>query len=180
MARKRMFDYEIIDQDDFYDLSSDAIAFYFLLGMNADDEGFVNPKKIMKLYNVSLDSLKVLILKNYIIPFKSGVVVITDWKRNNWLDKRRLKETIYQEEKAQLIFNEMTEKYECLSVAKQMLRENRIEENRIEEGSIDNIYTANNRDEEVEDPYKDFQPKGIDLENLVMEEDPLKDFRVKE
>lgn len=137
MASKRMFDKEVINTDGFLDLPMEAKALYFLLGMEADDEGFINPKKVIRLYGGTEDSIKILILKGFIIPFESGVVVITDWKRNNWLDKRRIKETIYLDEKSMINYNEMTNKYEYLASAKQMLRENRIEENRIEENSID-------------------------------------------
>lgn len=144
MARKRMFDLEIINQDSFYELPMEAKALYFLLGMEADDEGFISPKKILRLYGGTEDSIRILVVKGYIIPFNSGVVVITDWKRNNYLDKNRIKETIYQEEKDQLKFNNRTEKYElkiqCLTDVKQMLNQNRIEENSIEENSID-IYS---------------------------------------
>ena len=114
MARKRMFDSEIINQDSFLDLPMEAKALYFLLGMEADDEGFVSPKKVLRLHGGSNDSLKILIAKNYIIPFETGVVVITDWKRNNYLNKNKVKETIYQEEKKQLIVNDTTEKYELI------------------------------------------------------------------
>ena len=138
MARKRMFDLEIINQDSFLDLPMESKALYFLLGMEADDEGFINPKKVLRLYGGTEDSLKVLIAKNFIIPFSTGVIVITDWKRNNYLDKKRVKETIYQDEKNQLTYNEKTEKYECLTNVKQMLNQNRIEENSIEENI--NIY----------------------------------------
>ena len=156
MARKRMFDSEIISQDNFLDLPKESIALYFLLGMEADDEGFVAPKKVMRMYGISDDSLKVLILKNFIIPFQSGVVVITDWHRNNWLDSRRIQETIYQEEKKLITIDNETKQYilsnpekltesKCLATAKQMLRENRIEQNRIEESSSrSNIYINNN------------------------------------
>lgn len=138
MARKRMFDLEIINQDSFLDLPMESKALYFLLGMEADDEGFINPKKVLRLYGGTEDSLKVLIAKNFIIPFSTGVIVITDWKRNNYLDKKRVKETIYQEEKSQLNYNDKTEKYECLTNVKQMLNQNRIEESSIEENI--NIY----------------------------------------
>lgn len=145
MASKRMFDKEVINTDGFLDLPMEAKALYFLLGMEADDEGFINPKKVIRLYGGTEDSVKILILKGFIIPFESGVVVITDWKRNNWLDKRRIKETIYLDEKSMINYNEMTNKYEYLASAKQMLRENRIEENSIEENSIvyddEDIYT---------------------------------------
>lgn len=142
MARKRMFDSEIINQDSFLELSMESKALYFLLGMEADDEGFVSYKKVLRLYGGTEDSLKLLIIKKYIIPFKSGVVVITDWKRNNYLDKNRIKETIYQIEKSLLIFNEQTERYELkegLTEVKQMLNQNSIEENSIEESIINNI-----------------------------------------
>lgn len=136
MARKRMFDLEIINQDSFLDLPMESKALYFLLGMEADDEGFVAPRKVLRLYGGTEDSLKVLILKKFIIPFSTGVIVITDWKRNNYLDKSRIKETIYQEEKKQVMYNKNTEKYECLTNVKQMLNQNSIEENSIEENSI--------------------------------------------
>lgn len=138
MAKKRMFDNEIISQDSFIDLPKEAIALYFLLGMEADDEGFVAPKKVMRIYAISDDTLKILVAKNYIIPFKSGVVVITDWKRNNYLDKNRITPTIYQEEKEQLVFDNKKSKYllnACDSSVKQMLNDGltSIEENSIEE-----------------------------------------------
>lgn len=131
-----MFDLEIINQDSFLDLPMEAKALYFLLGMNADDEGFVSPRKILRLYGGTDDSVRLLIGKEFIIPFKSGVVVITDWKRNNYLDRNRIKETIYLEEKSQLLYNEKSEKYELttssLTNVKQMLNQNSIEENSID------------------------------------------------
>ena len=160
MARKRMFDSALINQDNFYDLPMEAKALYFLLGMEADDEGFINPKKVLRLYGGTEDSIKILILKNYLIPFKSGVVVITDWKRNNYLDKNKVKETIYIDEKSQLDFDSKTEKYllknkdenESLTEVKPKLNEslprveeNRVEENRVEENSITNNYSTIDR-----------------------------------
>ena len=135
-AQKRMFDRDVISLDNFLDLPMDAKALYFLLGMEADDEGFVSPKRVVRLYGGTEDSIKILIMKGFLIPFNTGVVVITDWRRNNWLDKRRVKPTIYTDEKSSITFNELTEKYECLADAKQMLREYRREENSIEEKSI--------------------------------------------
>lgn len=156
MARKRMFDLEIINQDSFLDLPMESKALYFLLGMEADDEGFVAPKKVLRLYGGTEDGLRVLIAKNFIIPFSTGVIVITDWKRNNYLDKNKVKDTIYQEEKQQLIYNENTEKYESLTKVKQKLNQNSIEEYRIEENSIDknsvDIYSPAKQDNI---PYKD-------------------------
>lgn len=145
MARKRMFDTEIINQDRFLDLSIEAKAIYFLLGMNADDEGFVSSKRILKLYGGTEKNLKELVSSEFIIKFTSGVVVITDWNANNWLDRRRMKETIYLDEKKLLTLNSSTNKYE-LANAKPMLRENRIEEIRVEENSIEEILCLDAQD----------------------------------
>ena len=141
MAKKRMFDIDIINQDSFFDLPMDAKALYFLLGMEADDEGFVSPKRVLRLYGGTEDSLKVLATKKYIIPFKSGVIVITDWKRNNYIDKNKLKPTIYQEEKAQLNYDSETQKYKSLTEVKPKLNQSltkvNLEEYSIEESSIE-------------------------------------------
>ena len=145
MARKRMFDKEIINQDSFLELPMDAKALYFLLGMEADDEGFVSYKKVLRLYGGTEDSIKILILKNYIIPFKSGVVVITDWKKNNYLDKNKIKKTIYQNEKSLLTYDEDLEQYrlnQSLNEVKPKFNKSlpSIEENRVEENRLDIIY----------------------------------------
>lgn len=159
MARKRMFDSEIINQDSFLDLPTEAKALYFLLGMEADDEGFVSPKRILRLHGISNDSLKLLIVKQYLIPFESGVVVITDWKRNNYLDKNRIRETIYVKEKKMLRYDEENLKYFCVSETsnpvlpnvKQMLNESltnvKPEEKRREEksGEENNIKMKKNK-----------------------------------
>lgn len=102
MAQKRMFDKAVIETDNFLNVSLTAKALYFLLGMEADDEGFVSPNRVMRLYGAEMGDLKNLIDTGLIIPFRSGVIVITDWKQNNWLDTRRIKPTQYQDEKGQL------------------------------------------------------------------------------
>ncbi len=124
------------------DMPMPTKALYFLLGMEADDEGFVSPKRVMRIYGGNEDDLKVLIAKNFVIQFKSGVVVITDWKKNNWLDSRRIKETIYQNEKKLLALRK--DKYQLLSsgLADVKPEEKRIEEKSIEENRIDECSEA--------------------------------------
>ena len=106
-----MFDKAIIDTDRFMDLSMSSKALYFLLGMEADDEGFVSYKKVMRIHGGNEDDLKVLVAKKFLIIFESGVVVITDWNTNNYLDKNRTKETEYQKEKSMLLLTNLN-KYE--------------------------------------------------------------------
>ena len=137
MAQKRMFDKRIVESDKFVDLPNSSKALYFMAGMSADDRGFFQPRSLQRMYGFSEDDFKILIAKNYFIPFESGVMVITDWNKNNWLDTRRITETEYVDELKLLEL--INNKYELLpknNLAKQMLSQNRIEENRIEENSI--------------------------------------------
>ncbi len=103
MASKRMFSVEIVETDRFLDLPASSQALYFHLGMNADDDGFVaSPKKIMRSLSCSEDDMKLLYAKNFVIPFNSGIVVITDWKVNNSIKSDRYHPTIHQDEKSLL------------------------------------------------------------------------------
>ena len=103
MAERRMFAKTIIDSDAFLDMPLSTQSLYFHLSMRADDDGFINnPKKIQRMVGASDDDLKLLIAKNFIIPFESGIVVIKHWKIHNYIRNDRYKETVYQEEKALL------------------------------------------------------------------------------
>lgn len=137
MAQKRMFDRSIIDTDRFMDMQMSAKALYFLLGMEADDEGFVSYKKVMRIHGGNEDDMHVLAIKNFIIKFDSGVVVITDWCKNNWLDGRRIKPTEYQTEKQKIALNRSKEYTlsDCLAPA--VLEERSVVESRGEENSDD-------------------------------------------
>lgn len=103
MAERRMFAKTIIDSDAFLDMPLSTQSLYFHLSMRADDEGFINnPKKIQRMIGASDDDAKMLIAKNFIIPFESGVVVIKHWKIHNYIRNDRLVATKYQDEKLQL------------------------------------------------------------------------------
>lgn len=103
MAERRMFAKTIIDSDAFLDMPLSAQALYFHLSMRADDDGFINnPKKIQRMIGASDDDAKLLVIKKFVIPFDSGIVVIKHWKIHNYIQKDRYKETVYKEEKALL------------------------------------------------------------------------------
>lgn len=107
MARKRMFDLEVVDTDLFLEMPQSTQNLYFHLGMRADDDGFVsNPKKIIRTIGANEDDLKILFSKQFVIPFESGIVVIRHWKLNNYLRKDRHTDTIYKEEMKQLVEDE--------------------------------------------------------------------------
>ena len=107
MAQKRMFSLNVVDTDNFLEMPISSRLLYYELGMRADDDGFVdNWKKILLFTGLKEDDMKLLITKQFIIPFKSGVIVIKHWRLNNYLQKDRTKPTIYQEELKQLGLDE--------------------------------------------------------------------------
>ena len=102
-----MFAKTIIDSDAFLDMPLSSQALYFHLSMRADDDGFINnPKKIQRMIGCADDDLKLLLVKNFIIPFESGVCVIKHWKIHNYIRNDRYKPTVYAEEKAKLTCKE--------------------------------------------------------------------------
>lgn len=152
MAQKRMFDKRVIESDKFTDLPNSSKALYFMAGMSADDKGFFQPRRLQRMCGFTDDDFKILIAKGFFIAFESGVMVVTDWNKNNWLDNRRVTETEYIDELKLLKL--INEKYElidtCLADAKPMLSQNRIEENRIEE----NIEKENIKEKEKYGEFK--------------------------
>ena len=96
MANRRMFAQGVVESDRFLDMPLSAQALYFHLGMYGDDDGFVgSPKKIQRSCSAADDDLKLLIAKGYILPFESGVIVITNWRENNQLRPDRHSNTRY-------------------------------------------------------------------------------------
>lgn len=144
-----MFSLDVIDTDLFLEMPTSSQALYFQLGMRADDDGFVSsPKKITKISNCGEDDLRLLASKGYIIPFGSGVVVITHWNiNNNKIKGDRYKPTIYNKEKLTLtqengaylmVGTEMVP--ECLQIGDNVEPQNRLDKNRIDKN---NIYSSN-------------------------------------
>lgn len=98
MAKRRMFSLDVVDTDRFLEMPSSTQSLYFHFGMRADDDGFVSsPKKIATLCGCNTDDIKLLVSKGYLIPFDDGVVVITDWKINNWVRPDRKQQTRYED-----------------------------------------------------------------------------------
>lgn len=167
MAQKRMFDKRVIESDIFTDLPNSSKALYFMAGMSADDKGFFQPRRLQKMCGFTDDDFKILIAKRFFIAFDSGVMVVTDWNKNNWLDSRRTTETEYTNELNLLKI--INERYELLSAneinAKQMLSQNSIEENSIDKNSIEE-----NIKEEIYKEEKKFKtPTLEEVKNYCLE-----------
>lgn len=140
MAEKRMFTKKVSDSDAFIEMSAAAQALYFHLNQGADDDGFNNQVQMaMWKAHASIDDLKVLMAKNFIIRFESGVIVIKHWRMHNTLRKDRYTPTNFQEELAMLGVKE-NEAYTlngCQMVAK-----------RLPQDSIDKVSVVENSADE--------------------------------
>ena len=103
VANKRMFSVDVTETDAFLEMPLTAQALYFHLGMQGDDDGFVsNPRSIVRVSGCSESDLVTLAKSGYIITFRSGVIVISDWKVNNNLRNDRYKPTTFQDERSML------------------------------------------------------------------------------
>jgi len=130
-----MFSLDVVDTDKFLDMPVSAQALYFHLGMRADDDGFVSsPRKITSLVGSNADDLKILVSKQFIIPFESGIIVIADWRVNNYLRSDRYKGTRYIGELEQLSCRDGNYSLDTIGIpdADQMETQGRIDQGRID------------------------------------------------
>ncbi|MDG6125129.1 conserved phage C-terminal domain-containing protein [Lactococcus formosensis] len=132
MAQRRMFSKKIVETDFFMEMSPTAKLLYFYLNMSADDDGFVgNPKTIKLISGATDDDLKILIAKQFIIPFDSGVIVIKDWKIHNYIQKDRYNQTQYLEEKKQLLVEENGTYTKCIQNVSSLDTQDRLGKDRL-------------------------------------------------
>ena len=141
MAKKRMFNVDIVGSDAFLDLPHTAQALYFQLGMRADDDGFVgNPKTIQRIAGTKASDLELLVKKRFLLQFPSGVVVIKHWKINNQIQKDRYTPTVYTEEYQSLYIKDNKAYTEmdkgCVQSVSKMDTQISIDKNRLDKNSI--------------------------------------------
>ena len=97
LATRRMFSSKITDCDDFTSLPPTAQLLYFHLGLAADDDGFVNRARQIRLaIGASEGDLELLITKGYILRFEDSVYAITHWLTHNAIRWDRYTPTIYR------------------------------------------------------------------------------------
>jgi hypothetical protein len=135
MAERRMISKKIIDTDAFVDMPISTRLLYYELNWRADDDGFVSsPKKITKMAGCTDDDLKLLILKNFIIPFESGIVLIRDWRIHNYIQKDRYHPTQYLDEYNQVTVEDNNTYTKCIQSASRLDTEVRLGKDRLESG----------------------------------------------
>ena len=170
MAQRRMFNKTITNNDNFLEMPDSSQNLYFHLSMNADDDGFVdNWKSIIRMTGHKEDDLKILIAKQYIIPFESGVIVIRHWRLNNYLQKDRITPTNYKEEKALLTtdLNNVYNLYTQYSIDKNSIDKNSIEYVRHKFGTYGRIHLT---DKQYQKLIEDFSKEVVDTKINQLDE----------
>ena len=84
MATRRMFSKTITSSSSFLMMSQSAQNLYFHFGMNADDDGFCEHFTIMRMTGSKPDDLRVLQARGFVKLFDDKVLVIVQWKENNF------------------------------------------------------------------------------------------------
>lgn len=184
MAQRRMYSKDVVRTDKFLDMPLSAQALYFHLGMEADDDGFVSaPKQTTRMIGAREDDLRLLIGKGYIIPFETGVCVVTHWKMNNYLRADRYKATIHREEVQSLQTDEigaysvLPGQFACLpvgipndnQVGDERYTQDRIGKDSIEKDNI-NILGAHNAHADKPHTQKRFIPPTLEEVKAYIQE----------
>ena len=198
MAEKRMFAKTIIDSDYFLDMPISARLLYYDLAMRADDDGFINaPKKIMRIVGASEDDLRILVARQFVIPFESGVVVIRHWRIHNYIQKDRYHETQCVEERSMLSVGE-TGTYEigctqnvsmldtkCVQAVDEMDTQIRVDKTRVDKTRLESKRFRPPMIEEVK-AYCQERRNGVNAERFVsyyesngwrVGKNPMKDWK---
>ena len=160
MADRRMFTKKVSDSDAFIEMSSAAQALYFHLNQGADDDGFNNQVQIAMLKaHASLDDLKVLMMKNFIIRFDSGVIVIKHWRMHNTLRKDRYTPTNFQEELSLLgIKDNGSYTLGCQMVANRLTQDSIGKDSVVEVSIVEDSKEKTNKKEKKPRAKKEFVP----------------------
>jgi len=107
MANRRMLSKFVFENDDFLDMPAESQALYAHLVINADDDGFIDhPNAIRRMTGFSIDSLKLLIAKGFLLPFSDSLVVVAHWEMQNHIQPSKKTPTVYTGQKEMLTIDE--------------------------------------------------------------------------
>jgi len=162
MAQRRMFSKSITNSSQFLMMPQSSQNLYFHLGMNADDDGFCEHFTIMRMTDSKPDDLKILQAKGFISVFDDKVLVIIDWKENNYLRADRYTPSKYLEVYKEEI-KRLSSGIPKVATGKDRLGKDRIGKDREE----DTAETSSARSSK-----KTFNPLGAEIIKSMIEIDP--------
>lgn len=103
MATRRMFSKTIARSSKFLRMPSSTRLLYYDLGMDADDDGFVEWYAVITMTRASEQDLQVLQANGFVQIFDDKVLLVSDWKENNYLRSDRYTPSKYLKEYEQQI-----------------------------------------------------------------------------
>lgn len=86
---RRMFSKTITSSGKFLKMPQSSRLLYYDLGMQADDDGYAEWFTVMKMTGAAEQDLAVLNSNGFVKVFDENVLVIKDWKENNYIQKDR-------------------------------------------------------------------------------------------
>ena len=95
MASRRMFSKNITNSSKFLKMPVSSRLLYYDLGMNADDDGFVEHFMVLRMTGATQQDLGVLELNGLVKIFDENVLWIKDWKENNYIRTDRYNPSKY-------------------------------------------------------------------------------------
>ena len=124
MAQRRMFNKSITNSSKFLKMPMSSRLLYYDLGMNADDDGFVEHFMVLRMTGATQQDLGVLEINGLVKVFDDNVLWIKDWKENNYIQKDR-----YVPSKYLAIYNLDTICIQDVSTGKDSIGKNSIDNN---------------------------------------------------
>jgi hypothetical protein len=97
MANRRMFSKTVTASSAFLMMPATSRLLYYDLGMQADDDGFCEHFTVMRMTEAKPDDLKVLEARGFVKVFDDKVLIIRDWKENNYIQADRYTPSKYLE-----------------------------------------------------------------------------------
>jgi hypothetical protein len=97
MATRRMFSKTITNSGKFLKMPATSRLLYYDLGMNADDDGYAEWFTVVRMTGSTEQDLKVLQANGFVQIFDENVLVILDWRENNYLRSDRYTPSKYLE-----------------------------------------------------------------------------------
>jgi len=95
MASRRMFAKSITQSSSFLRMPMTSRLLYYDLGMQADDDGFCEWYTVIQMTGATQQDLEVLQANGFVRVFDQDVLVIRDWKENNYIQKDRYNPSKY-------------------------------------------------------------------------------------
>lgn len=95
MAQRRMFNKSITNSSRFLKMPATCRLLYYDLGMNADDDGFVEHFMVLRITGATQQDLGVLEANGLVKIFDENVLWIKDWKENNYIRSDRYQPSKY-------------------------------------------------------------------------------------